>query len=49
MSGAYRKRKPGEKRDIDLWTPEEETKIVNVSLPVFLSTFVFDILIFHFF
>ena len=26
-SGAYRKRKSGERRDRDLWTPEEETKI----------------------
>ena len=49
MMGAYRKRKRGERRDIDLWTPKEETKIVNVSLPVFLFTFIFNILMFHFF
>ena len=43
-SGAYRKRIRGERRDRDLWTPKEETKMVNVSLPVFLSTFTFNIL-----
>ena len=38
-SGAYRKLKPGERRDRDLWTPEEENKIVKVCLSIFLFTF----------
>ena len=47
--GAYRKLKPGERRDRDLWTPEEENKIVKVCLSIFLITFLFNILIFHLF
>ena len=37
--GAYRKRKPGERKDIDLWTLEEEKKIVKVCLPIFSFNF----------
>ena len=36
--GAYRKRKQGERKDRDLWTQEEEKKIVKVSVCLFYES-----------
>ena len=41
--GAFRKRKQGERNDRDLFTLEEEKKIVKVSLSVFSFTFILNI------
>ena len=41
--GAFRKRKRGERKNIDLWTLEEEKKIVKVCLPFPSFTFILNI------